>query len=176
MKHVELLSFDPYEHKNQYNCLGWAMQKITGSYRHEQPDERTDNNFHAAEIAKKYIESNTQSTVEILNHIPSVTELENNQYFIAVRTNSSKDAHFIRSDLEEGKLVWTQKIGYQGPLVKLVDITPEDDEAWYTYEVAPVKENPSIFCLSIEVKKASYVGPTCYLKVTIKPPLCCTLL
>lgn len=102
MKHAELLSLDSYEHGGLYNCLGWAMQKINGKYKHEQPDERTTDSIRTAEAAKQHIESSTNAKVEILDHFSNVTELEDNQYFVAFRTSSSGDAHFIRSDLEKG--------------------------------------------------------------------------
>ena len=174
MKHVELLSYDPYEHGGLYNCLGWAMKKINGKYKPEQLDERTTDNLRAAEVAKQYIESSTSAKVEILDHFPNVTELENNQYFVAVRTSSAGDTHFIRSDLEKGQLVWTQKLGDQGPLVKLLDITPENDEAWYTYEAAPDNESLSGVRLIIKVEKASYLRVT--LKDSVNQPSCCTVL
>lgn len=180
MKHAELLSLDSYEHGGLYNCLGWAMQKINGKYKHEQLDERTTDNLRTAEAAKQHIESSMSAKVEILDRFPNVTELEDNQYFVAVRTSSSGDAHFIRSDLEKGQLVWTQKLGDQGPLVKLLDITPENDEAFYTYEAAPGNESLSGVGLIVKVEKASYVGKTRYLRVTLKDsanqPPCCTVL
>lgn len=77
------------------------MQKINGKYKHEQLDERTTDNLRTAEVAKQHIESSTSAKVEILDHFPNVTELKDNQYFVVVRTSSSGDAHFIRSDLEK---------------------------------------------------------------------------
>ena len=79
----------------------WAMQKINGKYKHKQLNERTTDNLRTADVAKQHIESSTRAKVEILDHFPNVTELKDNQYFVAVRTSSSGDAHFIRSDLKK---------------------------------------------------------------------------
>ena len=81
---------------------------------------------------------------------------------------------------KKASLCGRKNLESEGPLVKLLDITPENDEAFYTYEVAPGNESLSGVGLIVKVEKASYVGKTRYLRVTLKnlanQPSCCTVL
>ena len=164
--YMSVLSYNPYEHGKEYNCLGYAIQKITGVYKQIELRRETKILLAIQDVID-YIHRNTTATVEVMDHVPNSTERNRNQYFIAMRVSQlTGDAHFIRSNFGNGPLVWTHKQGPQGPLLKLVGITPEDDRAWYSYQAIP--ENDGSIVAGTDNIEPNYSGPTTYLRITVQ--------
>ncbi len=164
--YMSVLSYNPYEHGKEYNCLGYAIQKITGVYKQIELRRETKILLAIQDVID-YIHRNTTATVEVMDHVPDSTERNRNQYFIAMRVSQlTGDAHFIRSNFGNGPLVWTHKQGPQGPLLKLVGITPEDDRAWYSYQAIPVNDGSIV--AGTDNIEPNYSGPTTYLRITVQ--------
>lgn len=172
---MKVLSFNPYEHGTPYNCLCWAMFPITGEYLVEDLPRRTDLQIAINDVLLLF-RRKTNARIELLDHIPSSVELNDNQYFIAMRINPhSGDAHFLRSSFGNHPLVWTHKQWYGGPLLELVGIDPEDERAWYAHRTATLNDAAHTVVATTDDTEASYTGPTTYFRVTLPPPSPCII-
>ncbi|MDR1240965.1 MAG: hypothetical protein LBK29_03800 [Oscillospiraceae bacterium] len=125
-----------------FNCWGWAIQKITGQYIATNPpgfDETTRKNCSIQKFAKLTMEGVKTfgaENGEILGEISDdkltcvINNLQENQYLIAMRITSTGAYHYIRYDKKFG---WSYKARNDGGLFKLNGITPNNNKAWDIY-------------------------------------------
>ncbi len=123
-----------------YNCWGWAINRATTQ---NPPGFSQGGGIEdLANATRREVEAFGMSiagVIEPLNDtelVQKISALLNTQYIIAMRVGNT-DYHYMRRD-NNGK--WSQKCGREGWLIELVDCTPNDDRAWYSYTVNPDME------------------------------------
>ena len=164
-----------------YNCYGWAINRVTGKFATVNPpgfirDSSVSKTIRdladatveglAAAGARSVSVLGRLTDMELQNAISSLTP---DQYLIAMRINlaNAGDYHYMRLEADHH---WTHKQGEGGMLFMLNGITPNDDEAWVSYDGDPFDGRswyPRNAMTGAPVRSMRYNSEVWYVKVTM---------